>query len=626
MFDGFSVTVIMPCLNEAEGLSALLPQMPAWVDEVLVVDNNSTDASAAIARRHGARVVTETRQGYGWACRRGLREAAGELIVKVDADCTYPLEAMPSLIEAMRRERLDFVSGSRFPLQEAGAMGWLNRVGNRGLTAFANWCFGLSLVDSLSGMWLIRRAVIDRLALHQGGIPFSQEVKVEAFTRLGPRARELRIPYRRRTGVSKLMPLRDGFGCLRYLLARRLQPSDGASAAHGGAAWADRVAVIGFVLAAAWSPIALSVQELGVVLAIGGWIVKRWIERRGLPRHRLALLALLWLLAGALSMINSVSVSASAKGLQKMVKALGVLFAASEILPTRSRISAVVSAILFGAALVSLDGLLQLLWGVDPLYHHPVGDAPGGLARLTATFGHANDFGIYGATVLPLAIAAALLATTPRIRRWTWSVAGLLGASLLLTLSRGGVLAATVGLVIFGLVRRAWKTLAAAAGLAVIALASLPAPLRAWAVAQGSWWGMLVQPERPQMWQTAIEMIRAHPLLGVGVNTFVLNFARYQLPPSVLNPAYAHNHYLHMWAEIGLLGVLAFGALMASLANAWRHLVRQADPWIRTISLGLGCGVIAFLTIGLLESALYSAHTNFHFWLFLGILHGLSMR
>ncbi len=93
------VSVLIPCLNEAQGLRRMLPQMPAWVDEVLVVDNGSTDDSAAVAEARGARVVGERVRGYGAACRRGLREATGEIIVKLDGDCTYPLEAIRVLAE-----------------------------------------------------------------------------------------------------------------------------------------------------------------------------------------------------------------------------------------------------------------------------------------------------------------------------------------------------------------------------------------------------------------------------------------------------------------------------------------------------------------------------------------------
>ena len=73
MLRGARVSVLIPCLNEAQGLRRMLPQMPAWVDEVLVVDNGSTDDSAAVAEGHAARVVGERVRGYAAACRRGLR-------------------------------------------------------------------------------------------------------------------------------------------------------------------------------------------------------------------------------------------------------------------------------------------------------------------------------------------------------------------------------------------------------------------------------------------------------------------------------------------------------------------------------------------------------------------------
>ena len=223
MIEGHQVSVLIPCLNEAGGLRQVLPSIPAWVDETLVVDNGSTDRSPAIARSLGARVVHEARRGYGSACLRGLREASGELIVKCDGDGTYPAAAIGPLLQQLLREPLDFISACRFPLRDQRAMSWQNRFGNRVLTVAANVCFGLQLTDSLSGMWAVRRSAIGRMRLTQHGIAFSQEIKVEAFCLGGMRAREVPIEYSRRIGTSKLMPIRDGFGCLMFLIARRLE-------------------------------------------------------------------------------------------------------------------------------------------------------------------------------------------------------------------------------------------------------------------------------------------------------------------------------------------------------------------------------------------------------------------
>ena len=126
------------------------------------------------------------------------------------------------------------------------------------------------------------------------------------------------------------------------------------------------------------------------------------------------------------------------------------------------------------------------------------------------------------------------------------------------------------------------------------------------------------------MWRTAVNMIRAHPVIGVGVNTFVLNYSHYKPADDYLHAVYAHNNVLQMAAELGLLGVAAFGFLLVQTYGVWQQLLRHDDPWVRVISTGLGCGIIGFLAAGLLESNLYSSHTNLGFWLWLSTLCALG--
>ncbi len=627
MIDGLRVSVILPCLNEAEGLRQMLPQMPAWVDEVVVVDNNSTDDTAAIAQAHGASLVREPRSGYGWACLRGLREASGCIIVKLDGDCTYPVDAIRVLVETMILEELEFVSGCRFPLRDARAMRWQSRVGNHLLTAAANACFGLSLGDSLSGMWAIRRSAASRLPLAQDGIPFSQEIKVEAFALAGLRCREVPIGYYSRVGTSKLMPLRDGLACLRYLAGRRLSAAGCAPGLRSAAAfWSERVAFAAVVGAAMCAPLLPSVKEACWVLAVLAWLVSKAATRCGLPTTTATLPLAAWFLAGVLSISHSVSLLASVSGLRKVFKVAALFFVVVDVARTRRRVWLLLSAVLFGASLTAVDGLLQLLFGADPLYGNLPGNAPGGFPRLTGPYHHANDFGLYAVTALPLCIAVALTTTRAGGRRWAWGAAGLLGVAMLLTWSRVAMLAVVVALLTFAMIRGAWKTLTACAALGALALLALPAPLQAWAVSQGSWFDALVQPQRPQIWQAAINMIKAHPIVGVGVNTFVLNYERYKLPIDDIHAAYAHNHYLHMAAEMGLIGLAAFAWLIVRVARVWRGLLGQPDPWIRTVAAGVGCSVVGFLVTGLLESSLYSSRTNLNFWLCLGLLCGLHLH
>lgn len=222
MYRDHHVALVLPCLNEEAGLARMLPQVPVWVDDVIIVDNGSTDGTTAVAARLGARIVTEPHRGYGRAYRAGLLAAEADWIVAMDADTTYPLSQAHAALDLLADHGIEFVNCARFPLDDRRVMRRLNRWGNRLLTLGCNGLFGLRLRDAMSGMWVMRRDFSRALLFQAAGIPFSLEIKLAAFGVRPGAAAELHIPYAPRVGTSKLMPMHDGLACLRFLLARRL--------------------------------------------------------------------------------------------------------------------------------------------------------------------------------------------------------------------------------------------------------------------------------------------------------------------------------------------------------------------------------------------------------------------
>jgi dolichol-phosphate hexosyltransferase len=221
MHSGLSVGVVIPCFNEETGVREVIERMPDVVDEIVVVDNNSTDGTAAVAAALGARVVPERTPGYGAAYKAGLRAVRSDLVVTMDGDGTYPPEEIPRLVEVLAGRGLDFLSACRFPLADRRAMGLANRIGNGVLTLACAALFGRRLRDSQSGMWVFRRAVLERLRLTSDSMAFSQEIKLEALSR-GLRFAEEHIPYGVRSGQVKLQRWRDGWGNLTFLVRKRV--------------------------------------------------------------------------------------------------------------------------------------------------------------------------------------------------------------------------------------------------------------------------------------------------------------------------------------------------------------------------------------------------------------------
>jgi len=221
VYTGRKVSVVIPCHNEEEGIRATLSDMPPLVDEVVVVDNNCTDSTAEVARSLGALVVRETRKGYGAAYKAGMNAATGDIIITMDGDGTYPRSFIPVLLEIMIEEDWDFITCDRTGHRERGAGTLVRILGN----TILNWTmlvlFLVRLRDSQSGMWVFKRSILPRLTIVSDGMAFSEELKIEAFTRRGLRCSELPIYYRARIGESKLNLWKDGFYNLFFMFKKR---------------------------------------------------------------------------------------------------------------------------------------------------------------------------------------------------------------------------------------------------------------------------------------------------------------------------------------------------------------------------------------------------------------------
>jgi len=222
MYNGLRISVVIPCHNEEEGVRAVMAQMPPIVDEVVVVDNCSTDRTAEIATSLGARVVFEGRKGYGRAYKTGFSEAQGDVIVTMDGDGTYPPTSIPLLLDVLLAEKLDFMTARRWRSRNDKSKSPLRLFGNAVLTGTTMLLFGKFLVDSQSGMWVFRRDALPRFQPEADTMALSQEIKILAFTNPQVRCLEMPMYYGERVGESKLNLWRDGFGNLLQLLTLRL--------------------------------------------------------------------------------------------------------------------------------------------------------------------------------------------------------------------------------------------------------------------------------------------------------------------------------------------------------------------------------------------------------------------
>ena len=221
MYKGLRVTAIIPCLNEEEGIARVLERMPSFVDETIVVDNASTDRTPQVAASFGAKVIREDVRGYGRAYKRGFREATGDVIITLDGDHSYPVDALSYLLEAFLHLEVDFLNASRFPVRDRAAMSFKHKIGNLVLSLAMSLLYFRWVRDSQSGMWVFRRSILDGFRLESDGMAFSEEIKIEALKHSNVRFGEISIQYSSRLGEIKLNPWRDGFYNLWFLLRKR---------------------------------------------------------------------------------------------------------------------------------------------------------------------------------------------------------------------------------------------------------------------------------------------------------------------------------------------------------------------------------------------------------------------
>lgn len=219
-----SVSVVIPCLNEEGSIEEAVSRARSAFQsepesEVVVVDNGSSDRSKELAEKAGARVVSESRRGYGSAIMRGLQEARFNYVVISDADNTYDFHDGTKLVAELKRGA-EFAIGDRLNGEiEQGAMPWLHRhIGTPVLTWVLNRFFGSRVQDINCGLRAVKRDCVPRLRLRSPGMEFASEMVIHA-QKAGLRFAEAKINYRkRRAGHAKLRTFRDGWRHLRFIL------------------------------------------------------------------------------------------------------------------------------------------------------------------------------------------------------------------------------------------------------------------------------------------------------------------------------------------------------------------------------------------------------------------------
>ncbi|MGH3319531.1 MAG: glycosyltransferase family 2 protein [Streptosporangiaceae bacterium] len=216
---GHTVTVVLPALNEARNVGSVLDRIPSYVDEVVIVDGDSTDGTVDVARSHRPDVVVtrEPRRGKGLALRAGFRAASGDVIVMLDADGSMAPEEIGRFLFLLA-EGYQLVKGSRFLIGGGSSdITWMRRVGNHGLRLIVNTQYQTAMTDLCYGYCAFFTRDVRSLELTSDGFEIEAEIVTRALAK-GLRVTEVpSFEKARLSGRSNLRPFRDGGRILRVL-------------------------------------------------------------------------------------------------------------------------------------------------------------------------------------------------------------------------------------------------------------------------------------------------------------------------------------------------------------------------------------------------------------------------
>jgi glycosyltransferase involved in cell wall biosynthesis len=221
------IVIIIPALNEERAIGKVLAHIPSNIaSEVVVVDNNSSDATAEVARNFGATVVHESRKGYGFACLKGIEYVMSRLqkpdvVVFLDADYSDYPEEVANLIQPIIEQDYDMVIGSRFlGKRQKGAMPWHQVLGNWLATMLINALYGIHYTD-LGPFRAIKLDKLLKLDMKEHRYGWTVEMQAKA-AKQRLRSFEVPVTYRARIGTSKISGTAKGTLCAGYSILATL--------------------------------------------------------------------------------------------------------------------------------------------------------------------------------------------------------------------------------------------------------------------------------------------------------------------------------------------------------------------------------------------------------------------
>lgn len=371
--------------------------------------------------------------------------------------------------------------------------------------------------------------------------------------------------------------------------------------------------------------------EVGIGVSIFFWLIKKIITQEfSFLRIDIKKFLLIFIIFNLfttlynLCLYNGLYLENSLKGLFRPIKYLFFLAVVISIASERKSLNRLIFVFILASVVICFDGLFQYFNGAD-LFRHRALTRNDVFRRISAAFCHPNDFAAYLITVIPLYMGLIYYHKKTLIKSLLFVALGLLLFCLYKTSSRGAWLGFMISVLTFICLKKDKKLFIIVPLFFIFSLLIIPQKTIArikesFNINEGTGW------ERKQIWTGAINIFKEHPLIGFGPNTFSATFPKYK-PKIYPDNRYAHNSYLQIAAEIGILGLTIFLIILFLIIKSAVNFFKKAEA--RQLSeaniiLGIFCGLIGFLIHSGLDTNFSSLVLTTLFWTITGMIYGFN--
>ncbi|MFC1808135.1 O-antigen ligase family protein [Candidatus Omnitrophota bacterium] len=385
----------------------------------------------------------------------------------------------------------------------------------------------------------------------------------------------------------------------------------------------ERLRAISFYFLAAGVAFSNAITEMSIVAIISTWIICMILKKEpSLPAKGLSAILFVLIFWNLLSFINTEYMSESLRGVLKVIKLSLLFMATAEYFSTKGRLKKFILFVLGFGFLISLNGIIQYITGVDIIRGKTINPLDH-LHRVSSSFRHANDFGAYLIVIATIFCSLFFsMAHTFRKRILITIAASPVIWCLWSTDSRGAWLGFIFGFLFLAMIKSK-KLFVSIILFILIFSVFIPSSVKDrfsdFSTINAS--GGTVY-ERIQLWKGTFEMVKIHPVIGFGVNTYTKNFPKYK-PKDYPDVRYTHNSYLHMAAEVGVVGAGIFTLFLLSVIITGVAPIRSFSKGVdRDLALGMLAGVVGFLAHCAVDTHIYSVTLSAFLFLCLGTIVG----